>query len=103
MNLYNFYKPVIQKSNNMLLEKIYTKNLKISKYHSISDYILEEGQPIISKIFLIERITGQLIATTVSNLSGCFEFKDIDKNLEYIVVSPHKQYQFKSVLKDYTK
>ena len=103
MNLYNFYKPVIQKSNNMLLEKIYTKNLKISKYHNISDYILEEGQPIVSKIFLIERLTGQLIATTVSNLSGYFEFKDIDKNLEYIVVSPHKQYQFKSVLKDYTK
>lgn len=103
MNLYNFYKPLIQKSNNMLLEKIYTKNLKISKYHNISDYILEEGQPIVSKIFLIERLTGQLIATTVSNLSGYFEFKDIDKNLEYIVVSPHKQYQFKSVLKDYTK
>lgn len=103
MNVYNFYKPIIQKSNNMLSEKIYTKNLKISKYHNISDYILEEGQPIISKIFLIERITGQLIATTVSNLSGYFEFKNIDKNLEYIVVSPHKQYQFKSVLKDYTK
>lgn len=103
MNLYNFYKPVIQKSNNLLLEKIYTKNLKISKYHNISDYILEEGQPIVSKIFLIERLTGQLIATTISNLSGYFEFKDIDKNLEYIVVSPHKQYQFKSVLKDYTK
>ena len=103
MNLYNFYKPVIQKSNNMLLEKIYTKNLKISKYHNISDYILEEGQPIVSKIFLIERLTGQLIATTISNQSGYFEFKDIDKNLEYMVISPHKQYQFKSVIKDYTK
>lgn len=103
MNLYNFYKPVIQKSNNLLLEKVYTKNLKISKYSNISDYIYEEGQPVISKIFLIERITGQLIATTISNQSGYFEFKDVDKNLEYIIVSPHKQYQFKSVLKDYTK
>lgn len=103
MNLYNFYKPIIQKSNNMLSEKIYTKNLKISKYHNISDYIYEEGQPVISKIFLIERRTGQLIATTMSNQLGYFEFKDIDKNLEYMVISPHKQYQFKSVLKDYTK
>lgn len=103
MNLYNFYKPVIQKSNNLLLEKVYTKNLKISKYSNISDYIYEEGQPVISKIFLIERITGQLVATTISNQSGYFEFKDVDKNLEYMVISPHKQYQFKSVLKDYTK
>ncbi len=103
MNLYNFYKPAIQKSNNLLLEKVYTKNLKISKSSNISDYIYEEGQPVVSKIFLIERITGQLIATTVSNPSGYFEFKDIDKNLEYIVISPHRQYQFKSVIKDYIK
>lgn len=77
------------------------KDTTIKEYGIISDYVYEEEEPTETKLFLINRDTGAYIATTYSNKEGYFEFKNIDKTLEYLVVAPHLNYQFRAIVKDY--
>lgn len=81
------------------------KNVQIpslyAEYETISDYVLEEGLPIKTKLYLYEKGTGQLVKTTYSDLNGYFEFNLLNKDDEYIVRASDKKYQFQSINKDY--
>lgn len=79
----------------------YIKDININEYGEIKDYVYEEEEPTATKLFLINRDTGQHIATTFSGDDGYFEFKNIDKDKEYLVVAPHLNYQFRAIAKDY--
>ena len=52
-------------------------------------------------LYLLERLTGKLVAKTRSDETGYFKFKNIDKTLDYIIISPDSKNQFKTILKDY--
>lgn len=80
---------------------ILSKNPHIEEYMDIEDHVYEEGVPISTTLFLIERLTGKLIATTNSNKEGRFCFKHIDKSKDYVVIASDKKYQFNSIIKDY--
>lgn len=106
LNFYKFYKP--QKLENTFRTEIFEsehiiEDTSIKKYTSIKDYVFEENTPVITTLFLLERQTGRLVAKTTSNSNGYFEFININIDLEYIVVTPDKKYQYKSILKDYDK
>ena len=98
---YNYYKSTTIYSNRLLEESNYNTDLKINKYGYIGDHVYEEDQPIVTKLYLLVRNTGELVETTYSNTDGYFEFHNIDKTLEYVVISPHLQHQFNSIIKDY--
>lgn len=70
---------------------------------TIKDIITEEDEPVVTDLFLINRKTGELVASTKSNERGEFEFKGIKADIDYIVLSPHPRYEFKSIAKDYLK
>lgn len=80
---------------------ILSKNPYIEEYMDIEDHVYEEGVPISTTLFLIERLTGKLIATTNSNKEGWFCFKHVDKSKDYVVIASDKKYQFNSIIKDY--
>lgn len=80
---------------------VHTANILKSRYKNIKDIVLKENEPVRTKLFLYERHSGGLLATTWSNDKGEFEFKELDANWEYIVSSPDREYQFKSIIKDY--
>lgn len=88
-------------SINLIQYEINIKDTFIKEYKTIKDYVYEENTPVVTVLYLIERSSGILIAKTVSRQDGYFEFKNINKDLDYIVLSPDKKYQFKSVIKDY--
>lgn len=106
LKFYPYLKPQTKSSLNsdiVLDEKVIVENLSISELTDIKDFVYEEGIPVVTKLFLLKRQSGHLVAQTISTSTGYFEFKNLDKNLEYIVVSTDKKYQFKSILKDYDK
>lgn len=79
------------------------KNMSVRDYSSLSDFIYEEEEPIATKVFLIDRVSGKHIATTYSDSTGFFEFKNIERDKEYLVVAPHLNYQHRAIAKDYLK
>lgn len=93
-----------EKNTQVLVYKIVYEDVRYFKNsYQIEDYVYEEGEPVISKIFLYERDTGALVQTTRSNSEGFFKFSNLDKTLDYFVHSSDKKYQFKSIVKDYLK
>lgn len=68
---------------------------------NISDVVLEEGVPVSVKLYLHEKNTGKLIKTTVSSLSGVFNFFNLKAELEYVVTAHDNKYQFQSIIKNY--
>lgn len=91
-----------EKNTNVLVYKIVYEDVRYFKNsYQIEDYVYEEGEPVISKVFLYERATGALVQTTRSNSEGFFKFSNLDKTLDYFVHSSDKKYQFKSIVKDY--
>lgn len=79
------------KSNNILYHKVI----------EIKDIVLEEGIPVITKLYLYEKFSGQLLKTTNSNKLGQFIFTRLDPILDYVVRASDPKYQFQSILKDY--
>lgn len=91
-----------EKNTHVLVYKIVYEDVRYFKNsYQIEDYVYEEGEPVISKVFLYERATGALVQTTRSNSEGFFKFSNLDKTLDYFVHSSDKKYQFKSIVKDY--
>lgn len=82
-------------TDNLIVSRLY-KNMK-----TITDVILEEGQPIVAKLFLYERGTGTLIKTTTSDIKGQFYFYNLSKDYEYRVTSNDPKYQFRTITKTY--
>ena len=68
---------------------------------TIIDIVLEEGLPIVTKLYLYERYTGELLKVTYSNSKGQFTFLDLKEDIEYIIRASDNKYQFQSILKDY--
>ena len=68
---------------------------------TITDIVLEEGLPVITKLYLYERYTGELLKVTSSNSKGQFTFLDLKEDIEYIIRASDNKYQFQSILKDY--
>lgn len=68
---------------------------------SIKDVVTKEDVPTVSKLFIYEKYTGVLIASTWSNEQGEFEFTGLDKTKEYIIHSYDKDLQYKSIIKDF--
>lgn len=87
--------------NNVINEKPETTNIKIKEYAEITDYVYEENIPTVVTLYLLERLTGKIVAKTRSDETGYFKFKNIDKTLDYIIISPDSKHQFKTILKDY--
>lgn len=89
--------------SNLLSEDFLVDSLIIDDTTNIKDYVYEEGQPVKVLLYLYERHSGQLISKLWSNLDGYFEFKDLDKKLEYVVTAHDPKYQFRSIIKNYNK
>ena len=87
--------------NKVIYEKPESTDIKIKEYTEISDYVYEENRPTTVTLYLLERSTGKLLAKTRSDETGYFKFKNIDKTLDYIIISPDSKNQFKTILKDY--
>ena len=81
--------------------QMYSYNILYKNIKSITDIVLEEGVPVVTKLYLYERHTGQLIKVTSSNSLGIFSFLDLEVDLEYIVRASDSKYQFHSIIKDY--
>lgn len=81
--------------------QMYSYNILYKNTKSITDIVLEEGVPVVTKLYLYERHTGQLIKVTSSNSLGVFSFLDLEVDLEYIVRASDSKYQFHSIIKDY--
>ena len=63
--------------------------------------VTEEDIPVVTKLFIYERLSGLLIGSTTSNKDGIYVFRQLDKNLEYIITSYDRKYQYKSIIQDY--
>lgn len=81
----------------------YSRDVMITEYGEINDFVYEEEIPVQTTLFLIERLTGRLVATTQSKSDGSFSFKGVDRTIDYIIISSDKKYQFNSIIKDYLK
>lgn len=103
LKYYPYLKPLGIEPNQIINSKVYTKDILVKNYGTIFDYVYEENIPVQTILYLINRADGKLIDSTYSNIEGYFEFKNIDISKDYIVISPDKKYQFKSVIKDYIK
>lgn len=76
-------------------------DIESPKRIDLKDFVYEEEVPVQTELYLLERHSGQILKRTRSNTQGFFEFKDLDPELEYIIISPDIKYQYKSVIKDY--
>ena len=76
-------------------------NILYKNTKTITDIVLEEGLPIVTKLYLYERYTGELLKVTSSNSKGQFTFLDLKEDIEYIIRASDNKYQFQSILKDY--
>lgn len=86
---------------NIISPEIGVQSLLYKDMKTISDVILEEGQPVIAKLFLYERGTGTLLKTTISDVKGRFNFYNLSRNFEYRVTSNDPKYQFRTITKTY--
>ena len=86
-------------------EITYTETLSVlyKKVKDIFDIVLEEGNPIQTKLYLLEKNTNLLIKTTMSNKEGEFYFYNLSTDFEYVVTANDPKYQFQSIIKNYNK
>lgn len=89
--------------NSRKSEDILYRSSMYLKLINIKDQVLEEGNPVMCKLFLYEKQTGKLLKTTFSSKNGEFIFYDLNPNLEYIITAKDDKYQFKSIIKDYNR
>lgn len=54
---------------------------------SISGRVLENGLPVIRRVMLYERYSGQLVDITWSDSQGNYRFSKINENLTYFIIS----------------
>ncbi len=80
-----------------------TINILYKETFDLVDQVFEQNEPVAVKVFLYDRVSGQLLKTTTSNEFGWFQFLNLDKTKEYIVRSSDDKKQFKSILKDYNQ
>lgn len=74
----------------------------IKKYFNIEDIVTKEDVPVLSKMYLYEKYTGHLLATTWSHpTTGKFFFKNLESGFEYIITSWDKDLEYRSIIKDY--
>lgn len=76
-------------------------DIESPKRIDLKDFVYEEEVPVQTDLYLLERHSGQILKRTRSDTKGFFEFKSLDPELEYIIISPDVKYQYKSVIKDY--
>ena len=81
----------------------YSRDVMITEYGEINDFVYEEEIPVQTTLFLIGRFTGRLVAITQSKSDGSFSFKGVDRTIDYVIISSDKKYQFNSIIKDYLK
>ena len=93
--------PTYMRFNRTLLPNLYASSKLYKNMKDISDTILEEGQPIIAKLFLYERGTGTLLKITTSDIHGRFHFYNLSRDYEYRVTSNDPKYQFRTITKTY--
>lgn len=101
---YSYFKPQKREDafqNYLVISDLFIEDTSIKNYTKIKDIVYEEGIPVSTKLFLLKRSNGHLVAQTTSKANGHFEFNNLNKDIEYIVIASDKKYQFKSILKDY--
>lgn len=88
-------------SEDVFFRKAVIANAPYKKLFTISDIVTKEDVPVVSKLNLYEKYSGELIANTWSNPKGQFSFKGLESGQEYIITSWDKDLEYRSIIKDY--
>lgn len=83
-----------------LTDSGFYKRYEQSSVSSIADKVLIKGIPTMRKVCLYLRVTNELVATTWSDVSGNYQFNNLQPNTEYYVLALDHERNYNAVIQD---